>query len=128
MKDRNNATCAICGKKYEMCVSCKSHQLTPWKLHVDKVEHYKVFQILRAFFLGVYTKSEAKEKLQTVDLSDMNTYLPDVQNRIHSIMDDVDERNKQMQIVETPKKSTRKKTAKVNLAEQEISEIVEVEH
>lgn len=90
MATQNNTTCAICGKAYRVCVSCKSHSLTPWKIHTDTAEHYQVFQILRGVTLGIYTKSEAKEKLEYLDLKDVDTYLLSIQNRIQKIIGHVD--------------------------------------
>ena len=84
-----NTKCAICGKDYYVCVSCKSHNLTPWKIHTDTAEHYQVFQILRGVSLGVYTKSEAKEKLDSLNLKDVDTYIPSVQKRIKDIVGEV---------------------------------------
>ena len=84
-----NTKCAICGKDYYVCVSCKSHNLTPWKVHTDTAEHYQVFQILRGVSLGVYTKSEAKEKLDSLNLKDADTYIPSVQKRIKDIVGEV---------------------------------------
>lgn len=84
-----NTKCAICGKDYYVCVSCKSHNLTPWKIHTDTAEHYQVFQILRGVSLGVYTKSEAKEKLDSLNLKDVDTYIPSVQKRIKDIVSEV---------------------------------------
>lgn len=81
-----NTKCAICGKDYYICVSCKSHNLTPWKIHTDTAEHYQVFQILRGVSLGVYTKSEAKEKLDSLNLKDVDTYIPSVQKHIKDIV------------------------------------------
>ena len=84
-----NTKCAICGKDYYVCVSCKSHNLTPWKIHTDTAEHYQVFQILRGVSLGVYTKSEAKEKLDSLNLKDVDTYTPSVQKQIKDIVGEV---------------------------------------
>ena len=86
-----NTKCAICGKDYYVCVSCKSHNLTPWKIHTDTAEHYQVFQILRGVSLGVYTKSEAKEKLDSLNLKDVDTYIPSVQKRVKDIVGEVGE-------------------------------------
>ena len=96
---KNNAKCTICGKDYFVCKSCKSHNLTPWKIHTDTAEHYQVFQILRGVFLGVYTKSEAKEKLQSLNLKDADTYLPSVQKQIQDIMNEPDVQTSDVEVV-----------------------------
>lgn len=71
----NNATCSVCGKSYHKCLSCRdSIKLQPWKVFTDTAEHYKVFQAVRGFSTGVYTKEEFKSKLENMDLSDLESY------------------------------------------------------
>lgn len=83
---KNNAVCSICGKEYYMCLSCKSFMsLYPWKAYTDTSEHYKIYQIVRGFVNEVYTKKEAKEKLQNVDLTDFE----DLQDYIKDILKDI---------------------------------------
>ena len=87
MTEKNNATCSICGKGYYMCISCKDMMnLNPWKMHTDTSEHYKIYQILHGFNTGVYTKEEAKIKLQKVDLSDFDSLRDNIKNVINDIM------------------------------------------
>lgn len=87
MAEKNNSTCSICGTKYYACLSCHdSIQLTPWKVHTDTSEHFKVFQIVRGFNTGVYSKDEAKEKFKNVDLSDLNTFRPHIKSIIEEIL------------------------------------------
>lgn len=74
MAEKINATCAICGKGYHLCMSCKDMiSLTPWKKHTDTSEHYKIYQIIHGYSTKVYTKAEAKSKLKKVDLSDFDS-------------------------------------------------------
>ena len=87
MAERNNAVCSICGKGYYMCLSCKDKMsLSPWKLHTDTSEHYKVYQILRGLTIGVYSEDEAKKMLQMVDLTDLDCFKDNIKNRINSIL------------------------------------------
>lgn len=89
MAEKNNATCSICGKPYHMCLSCNDiMKSSPWKMHTDTPEHYKVFQIIRGYNTNVYTKDEAKKKLENVDLSDLNTFRENIKKTIKNIMDD----------------------------------------
>ena len=84
---KNNATCSICGKGYYLCQSCKDYMnLSPWKIHTDTSEHYKIFMIVRGYSIGLYNKSEAKDKLEKVDLSDLENFLPDVKSIINKIL------------------------------------------
>ena len=87
MVEKNNATCSICGNAYYLCLSCRDKmELAPWKVHTDTAEHYKIYQILRGFNTGVYSKEEAKSKLQTVDLSDLDNLRDTIRNCIKDIM------------------------------------------
>ena len=86
---KNNATCTICGNGYYMCLSCHDQmKLNPWKIHTDTSEHYKVFQILRGFSTGVYTKQEAANRLKNVDLSDMDSFKDNIKKQIKNILSD----------------------------------------
>lgn len=88
MAEKINATCAICGKGYHLCMSCKDMiSLTPWKKHTDTSEHYKIYQIIHGYSTKVYTKAEAKDKLKKVDLSDFDTLRDNIKSVITDIMD-----------------------------------------
>lgn len=86
MAGKNNAFCSICGKPYHMCLSCKDQmRLQPWKMHTDTSEHYKIYQTLHGYNVGVYDKEEAKSKLQNIDLSDFDSLRDDIKNIINDI-------------------------------------------
>lgn len=87
MAQKNNATCSICGKEYYACFSCKdSMQLHPFKNFTDTAEHYKVFQVVRGFSTGMYTKDEAKEKLNNVNLDDIESFRPHIKQIVKDIL------------------------------------------
>ena len=87
MAEKNNAVCSICGKSYYVCLSCSdAMKVHPWKLHTDTSECFKVFQVVRGFSTGVYTKDEAKEKLQNVDLKDVNSFRPHIKKIVKDIL------------------------------------------
>ena len=89
MAEKNNAKCSICGNDYHMCLSCKDAMSAhPWKIHCCTSEHYKVFQIIRGLSTGVYTKDEVREKLQNVNLEDLNTFRPHIKKIIKDILKD----------------------------------------
>lgn len=118
----NNATCSICGKSYYICRSCKDKmKLNPWKLHTDTSEHYKIFQIVRGYSIGVYDAKEAKEKLGNVDLSDLEYFVPSVKNTINNILNnDKKETKENKEIIkededkEDTKKDTKENAGKEN--------------
>lgn len=85
-KDKNyNATCAICGKPYHMCYSCKGKQNAMWKRHCDTAEHYKIYQLIHGYTTGLYTDAEAAAKLKNIDVSDVNELRPHIRDIIKKI-------------------------------------------
>ena len=122
MTEKNNAICSICEKPYHKCLSCRdSMKLQPWKMYTDSAEHYKVFQAVRGYNTGVYTKDEFKSKLKNIDLSDLENYKENVKALIKDVLKDeelVDETVlvEEEAIVETPVHS-RKRSYKVNKVE-----------
>lgn len=90
MNDKNNATCAICGKGYVMCYSCDKGDVSKhWKLHCDTPEHYKIFQIIHGYTSGVYTDVEAAKKLDRVDLYDFDELRDNIKEIIGKIRSSV---------------------------------------
>lgn len=115
--EKNNSTCAICGKGYYMCRSCKDQlRLSPWKIHTDTSEHFKIFQIVRGYSIGLYTKDEAKNKFENVNLSDLETFLPEVKSVIKTIMAD-ENVNSADEVKEVKKPRNRIEMLKNNLCE-----------
>lgn len=49
-------------------------KLHPWKDVTDTAECYKVFQAVKGYSTGVYTKDDFKSKLKNIDLSDLENY------------------------------------------------------
>ena len=97
MAQKDNATCLICGKGYYVCLSCRDAIKTaPWKSYTDTSEHYKVFQIVKGFHNGVYSKEEAKSKLNNVDLSDLSDY----RQKIKDVIDEILKEDKQIIVKE----------------------------
>lgn len=87
MAEKNNAVCSICGKGYYACLSCAdAMKIHPWKIYTDTAECYKVFQVVRGFSTGVYTKDEAREKLQNADLKDIDSFRPHIKKIVKDIL------------------------------------------
>ena len=83
----NNAVCSICGKAYHLCLSCSDAiKLHPWKTYTDSQKCFKVFQVVRGFSTGVYTKDEAREKLRNVDLSNLESFRPHIKEIIKDVL------------------------------------------
>lgn len=83
----NNAVCSICGKEYYTCLSCHdSIKINPWKMFTDTSEHYKVFQVVRGYNTNVYTKEEAKIKLENINLEDVDNFRPHIRQIVKDIL------------------------------------------
>lgn len=133
MSEQINAYCSICGNGYHMCLSCKDKmKLSPWKVYTDSAEHYKIHQIIHGLSTKVYTEDEAKNRLKNVDLSDLETFKPNIKAIIKNVLKEkepVEEANVEEKVVfntedkvvvERPVNS-RKRSYKVN------DEVVETE-
>lgn len=87
MAEKNNAVCRICGKEYHVCLSCSdAMKLHPWKIYTDSQSCFQVFQVVRGFSTGVYTKDEAREKLQNVDLKNVDSFRPHIKKIVKDIL------------------------------------------
>lgn len=103
MANNNNATCSICGNEYYACLSCRdSLKANPWKIYTDTSEHYKVFQIVRGYNTGVYTKDEAKIKLKNVNLEDIESFRPHIKQIVKDILKEEKSVVKNVNLVEEP--------------------------
>ena len=84
---KHNSFCAICGKSYYYCNSCKDiAHLYPYKILTDTTEHYKVFMVVRGYNNGLYTKEEAYERLKNVDTSDIDNYKDNIKKIVKDIL------------------------------------------
>lgn len=87
MAEKNNAVCDVCGKEYYVCLSCSdAMRLHPYKSFTDTAEHFKVFQVVKGFLTGVYTKDEAREKFKNIDLKDMDSFKPHIKKIIKDVL------------------------------------------
>ena len=103
MAQKNNAYCTICGKPYYVCMSCQdAMRLTPWKIHTDTAEHFKVSQVVHGVSTNVYTKDEAKIKLRNINLDDMDTFKPHIKKIIEDILKEDKPVAKTVEKVEKP--------------------------
>jgi len=87
MSERYNHTCSICGNKYYYCRDCKEIQgFTPWRTITDTIEHYKIFLIIRDYVNKYISKDEAAKQLKKLDLSNVNSFLPEIKEKVNEIL------------------------------------------
>ena len=120
MTEKHNATCKICGKSYYACMSCADTiKLHPFKSFTDTAEHFKVFQAVKGFSTGVYTKEEFKSKLQHIDLSDLESYREHIKKIIKDVLEE------EVVKEEEPIVTTEPIMASVNIVENSVDKNVE---
>lgn len=80
-----NATCAICGKNYEVCSSClEQRAFKPWRAVTDCMEHYKIYAAIHGYTISK-NKERAKTALQNCNLSGQEHFLPEIRAVINEI-------------------------------------------
>lgn len=82
-----NAHCSICNEGYFLCKSCNNEKkFKPWRTVTDTIEHYKIYMAIHGYTV-TKNKEEAKAALQNCDLSDMESFKPEIKSVIKEIMD-----------------------------------------
>lgn len=120
MAEKNNATCAICGEPYYVCMSCRdSLKINPWKVHTDTANCYKVYQVVHGLSTGVYTKDEAKDKLSNIDLENLNSFRPHIKKIIKNVLKEDKSVVRPVEKNEETKVATEKNTVVENAAKVE---------
>ena len=128
MAEKHNSICAICGNHYYKCLACRDLMaLSPWKIHTDTSEHYKIYQILHGYSTGVYSKDEAKLKLQMVDLSDLDSFREHIKMSIKDILKDVEAEEKLVIDTEISDENTNVKEKVKTTRKRKSSKLVETE-
>lgn len=88
------AVCAICGREYDVCLSCKDqNKIKPWRSITDSVDCYKVFLVITQLNNGYISKEEAKSQLEQITFN-KNNLREDVRNKVDEIMSYTTERTK----------------------------------
>ena len=81
------ATCAVCGKQYKACLSCKDQKrVRPWKSITDTIGCYKIFLAISKYENGYLTKDETRKQLGEIAFNKDSLKEP-VQRKIDEIMD-----------------------------------------
>lgn len=85
--DKENASCIICGNKYYLCIACERNKTTwkPWKIITDTEKCFKIYDILNKYNFNKISKEEAKEKLNSLNLGDLNIFKDSVREQIEEI-------------------------------------------
>ncbi|MCD7996366.1 MAG: hypothetical protein LUH21_03935 [Clostridiales bacterium] len=108
MAEYLNAKCSICGKMYHVCNDCNNTaSFTPWRKIACSINCYKIFLALNSYTNKHSAKNETKEILSECDLSELNSFEPNIKMAIEEIMRD--------EIITKPKKKIQSRTEKGTL-------------
>lgn len=123
MSEKFNSICDICGKPYRVCNSCTDiKSFTPWRTITDTMDHYKIFLVL-SNYTNTKDKVRAKQELETCDLSELETFRPEIKAVIKEIMAE-DKIVKQEEVKSEPvKKAVRKTTVNKVTSEVKTDEV-----
>ena len=128
MAEKNNAHCTICGKPYYVCMSClDSMRLSPWKIHTDTAEHFKISQIVHGVSTNIYTKDEARTKLKNVNLDDIETFRPHIKKIIEDILKEEKPIAKSIEKVKTIKEEKPIIEEVTEVVSEKVEDVIEVE-
>jgi len=86
-KSKYARICAVCGKEYEYCNTCRSFSnLPPWMNRYCSAGCKDALRIAIDYTQKVITKDEAKKLLKSTDLSNLRKFKEDIQETINAIM------------------------------------------
>lgn len=87
MAEKNNATCAICGKEYYVCNTCRDTKIfKPWRTIADSIDCYKIYMTIYDYRAGKISKEEAKNNFNYIILPE--TFQDHIKKVIDEIMED----------------------------------------
>lgn len=88
MENNVNTHCTICGKGYHVCQSCLNIKtFKPWRTVTDTIEHYKIYLAIHKYTISK-NRDKAKEELKDCNLSELNSFIPEIKSIINEIMED----------------------------------------
>ena len=122
MSNKINHWCVVCGKGYHACDSCNEiKSITPWRSLTDTVEHFKLFTVLKDYNNKMISKTEARNLLSNIDLSDKDSFKDSAKN----VLDDILKED----VVTEPKKQKKRydKSEKIETVDDVVSENIDTE-
>lgn len=83
---KRTRTCIVCGTEYSYCSNCREHALKPsWMAIYHDGNCRQIMNIATEFMAGNITKAEAKEQIETCDLSNKKNFKESVLVAINEI-------------------------------------------
>jgi hypothetical protein len=117
-----NAYCTICNTGYHVCKSClEMKSFKPWRTVTDTFEHYRIFLAVHGYTISK-DKDTAKSELQNCDLSDLESFRPEIQKIIKEIL--TEEISETPEIIEKNKEEIKSEDVPVEQTEILVEETV----
>lgn len=99
---RRQRECYLCGESYKYCGSCSQDRVKPsWMAEFHAENCKNIFDICTRFNMGMMSKPEAQEALNSCDLSNKDNFKSYVQRDLENIF------------TEEPKKRGKRAEAKI---------------
>ena len=101
---KKNRKCATCGEKYSYCPNC-DRNAPAWMAQFHEENCKNIYQICVQYNVGLLAKEQAKEALNTCDLSNKENFTECIQRDFANIFaEEPKKRNKkvEMPIIEEP--------------------------
>ena len=96
-----NRTCIACNSKYSYCPNCGSGRLAPyWKATFCSETCKDLWDTLTRHSMSLLTKSEAAEKIKSLELKDKSEYVACVQRDLDKVLKKEPKQRKTKRIVE----------------------------
>lgn len=87
MAEKINHWCIICGKGYHACDDCaKIKAFKPWRTLADTPEHFQIYSVLQDYNNKLISRTEAREMLSNIDLSEKRSFKEGVKKVIDEIL------------------------------------------
>ncbi len=84
---RDERTCVICGEHYSYCPNCVDYNNQPrWRFLFHDKNCHDIYGVLNDYGASVITKDQARAKLRTLDLTNLNAFRKDFRDQINEIM------------------------------------------
>lgn len=117
-KSKYNRVCAVCGKEYRYCNTCRDFSHLPlWMNRYCSFACKDGFRVAADYSHDVITREEAVSRLGKLDLSNLKNFRSDVKDIIEVLL----KKDEKPPVVVSPKKPSAKKMAKRNTVDKDIT-------
>lgn len=84
---RDERECVICGTHYSYCPNCVQYNSEPrWKFLFHDKNCHDIYNVLNDYGSNVISKEQARNKLKTLDLTNIKSFRQDFRNQVNDIL------------------------------------------